>query len=56
MKNKVQIGLFGLVTIGNQPGQHVDKTIDRAVMPGVFDLRNILELINNALDNGPFSM
>lgn len=39
------------MTIGNQPTDHVDHKIDRAAMTRMFNLRNILELVNNRLCN-----
>jgi hypothetical protein len=36
------------MAIGDHATQHVDKEIDRAAMPRVLDLRDILELINDS--------
>ena len=45
----------GLPSIGNQTRQEIDEEILEAAMAGVFDLRDILELINDALDQGAFA-
>lgn len=37
----------------DQTGQHIDKGIHRTAMPSMLDLRDIFELINDRLDDGP---
>jgi hypothetical protein len=43
--------LFGLMTISNQPTENIDKAIDGRAMSGMLNLRNILQLVNNGLNN-----
>ena len=40
------------MAIGDQTGQDVDEAIERTAMPGVLNLRNILELIDDTFDDG----
>ncbi len=40
------------MTIGNQPTDDIDKTIDGGAVPGMFDRRDVLQLVNNRLNNG----
>ena len=39
------------MAICDQSRQHIDKEIDRTAMPSMLNLRNILELINDTLNN-----
>ena len=43
------------MAIGDQPTQHIDNEIDRAAMPGMLNLGDVLELIDNAFDDGSFA-
>ena len=43
------------MAIGDQPGDDIDETIEWAAMAGMLNLGDVLELIYNALDDGPFS-
>lgn len=40
------------MAISDQPSQHIDNEIDRRTMASVLDLRDILELIVDGLDQG----
>ena len=42
--------LPGLVAIRGEGGEQVDEEIDWAAVTGMFDLANVLELINDRLD------
>ena len=37
--------------VSDEPGQEIDGEVNRAAMPGVLDLRNVLELINDGFDD-----
>jgi len=52
---KAKRRLFGLAAISNQAANQVDKEIHWASMPGMFDLRDIFELVNNRFNNGAFT-
>ena len=43
------------MTVGDQASNDVDETVDRAAMAGVLNLRDVLELINHALDDSSFA-
>lgn len=43
------------MTVGNQATDDVDHEVDRAAMPGMLNLRDILELVNDGFDNGTFA-
>lgn len=51
----MQTWFFVLMAVGNEPGDHMHHKIDGATMARMLDLRNILELIDDGLDNGPFA-
>jgi hypothetical protein len=40
------------VAISNQARKYINKKVDRTAMPGVFDLRDIFEVVDNALNDG----
>ena len=46
----MQRGPLGLVTIGDQPAKGVNEEIVRAAMASVLDLRDVIELVVDALD------
>ncbi len=52
---KMQRRLLGLTTIGSQAGEQVDDEVDRASMAGMFDLRDVLELVIDGFDDGAFA-
>ena len=43
--------LLGLPSVGNQTGDEIDDKVGRAAVTGVFDLRDILELVNDGLND-----
>lgn len=47
--------LLGLMAISDQTRHQVDKKVDRAAMARVFDLRDVLEVVIDGLDNGAFA-
>src|SRR5579875_151038 len=51
----METGLFGLVAVRKQPRDQMDNKVGRAAMPRVLDLREILELINNRLNDRSFA-
>ena len=54
-EDKVQGRLFGLMTVSNQTGKDVDEAIDGTSVARMLDSGNILELIDNAFNNGTFA-
>src|SRR5690242_13974962 len=52
---EMQARFFVLMAVGDESSNHVNDKIDRTAMARMLDLRNILELINNRLDNRPFA-
>jgi hypothetical protein len=42
---------FWLFAIGNQAANQIDEEIGGAAMTGMFNLRDILELVNDSLDD-----
>jgi len=46
---------FGLMTISDQPGQHIDHKINRRTKTRLLDLGNVLELVNDGLNQSPFA-
>ena len=44
-----------LQTISNQACDQIDKEIDKAAMSGMFDLRNVLQLVVDGFDDCAFS-
>ena len=49
---EMQGRLLGLTAIGNETGEQIDDEVDRASMAGMFDLRDVLELIIDRFDDG----
>src|SRR5690242_19400353 len=43
------------MTVGDQATHQVDQEVDRRAMARVLDLRNVLELIDDRLDNRSFA-
>jgi len=43
--------LLGLPSVGNQPSDKIDDKVGPAAMTGMFNLRDILELVNDGLDD-----
>ena len=43
------------MAISDQPTQYIDKKIDWTTMPGVLNLGDVLELINDRFDDGALS-
>lgn len=39
--------LLGLPSVGNQPSDKIDDKVGPAAMTGMFNLRDILELVND---------
>lgn len=37
---------------GDQPGEQIDEKIDRAALAGVFDLKDVFELVIDGFDEG----
>ena len=48
-------GFLCLLAVSNEPSDQMNHKIDGAAMASMLDLRNILELIDNGLDNRPFT-
>jgi hypothetical protein len=44
-----------LQTIGDQTCGQIDKEIDKAAIPGMLDLRNVLQLVVDSLNDRAFS-
>ncbi len=47
--------LLGLPSVGNQTGDEIDEKVGAAAVAGVFNLGDILELVNDGLDNESFA-
>ena len=47
----MEFWLFKLVTVGNQAANDVDPTVDGTAVTRMFDLRDVLELVNHRLDD-----
>lgn len=52
---EMQTGLFVLMTVGKEPSDQMDDKIGRAAVTRVLNLRNILELIDDGLNDGSFA-
>ena len=52
---QVQGRLLGAMAVVDQPRQYINKEVSRTAMASVLDLRNVLELVNNALDHSTFA-
>src|SRR5215471_15588323 len=48
---QVQRGFLGLVAVGDERGQQLDQAVERTALARVFDLADVLELIDKRLDN-----
>ena len=48
---KVKGRFLRLVTVGNQATEQIDTEIERAAVTRVFDLRDVLELVSDGLDD-----
>jgi hypothetical protein len=46
--------LLGLMAVGNQPTHHIDQAVDWTAVTRMFNLRNVLQLVNHRLNNRPF--
>ncbi len=51
----MQRGFLGRMAVSNQAAHQVDQEIGDTAMPRMFDLRDVLEWINDGFDNGPLS-
>ena len=51
----MQTRFFLLMAVGNEPSDQMYHEIDGTAMARMLDLRNILELVDNGLDNDPFA-
>ena len=49
---KCNRGFLGLVAIGNQAANDVNQAIDGRAVPRVFNLGNVLQLVNDGFDDG----
>jgi len=47
--------LLGLPNVGNQTGDEIDEKVGAAAVTGVFNLGDILALVNDGLDNETFA-
>ena len=54
-RHQVETGFLRQVSVGNQAGQQIDHEIGRTAMASMLDLRDILELVNDGLDDRPFT-
>ena len=52
---EMQTRFFVLMTVGDETSKQMHHKIDGTAMARMLDLRNILKLINNGLDNRPFA-
>ncbi len=48
---KIEGRLLGLVAVGNQSTDDIDHKVGGAAMPGMLNLRDVLELVNDGFDN-----
>jgi hypothetical protein len=46
----VQGGFLGLVAVGNETAEEINEEVGDTAMAGVFDLRNVLELVDDGFD------
>ena len=51
----MEAGLFVLMAVSNEPSNQMDDKIGWAAVTRMLDLRNVLELVNDGLDDGPFT-
>ena len=52
---EVEGGFLGLVTISDEATEEIDKEVGRTAVAGMLDLGDVLELIEDGFDNGPFA-
>lgn len=52
--SQMKSGLLRANTIDNQARNQIDKEVENAAMAGVFDLRNVLELVIDGFNNRAF--
>ncbi|GAC1468638.1 MAG: hypothetical protein PVSMB2_37000 [Ktedonobacteraceae bacterium] len=52
---EMQARLFVLMTVGNKPSNEMDDKIGWAAVTRMLNLRDILELVNNGLDDRSFA-
>jgi hypothetical protein len=52
---KMQPWFAVLMAVGNEPGDQMHDKIDGTAVTRMFNLRNILELVNDGLDDGSFA-
>lgn len=55
MKSDIERRFFLAEGIRYEPGEQIDKEVERAAMPGMFNLRDIFQLIVDGLDEGAFT-
>ncbi|MBD1825895.1 hypothetical protein H6F51_25820 [Cyanobacteria bacterium FACHB-DQ100] len=48
-------GLLRLMAVGNQATDQVDQAVNRETMARMLNLRDVLELVDDRLDDGAFS-
>ncbi len=48
-------GLLRLMTIGDQPTDNIDEKVGRAAMTTVFNLRDVLQVVIDRLEDGPMA-
>ncbi len=51
----MQTRLFVLMAVSDETSNQMDDKIRRAAMTRMFDLRDVLELVNDGLNNCPFA-
>ena len=51
----MQTWFFVLMAVGNEPSNQMNDKIGGTAMARMLDLRNILELVNDGLDNRSFA-
>ena len=44
-----------LMAIGNEATEEIDEEVDRTAVAGMLDLGDVLDLIEDGFDNGPFA-
>ena len=50
--NKMQGRFLGLVGVSDQATDHIDHEVGEAAVTGVFNLRDIFQLVNDGFDDG----
>ena len=51
----MQARFFVLMAVGNEPGNQMNHKIGGTAMTGMLNLRNVLELVNDGLNNRAFA-